>query len=203
MMANSVGAKYAPIEIVPDANCVLVVGPEMVRIPASSRFLSAASEPFRAIFGAETSEGSDLRGRVDLVEITLPEDDATAVQLLCALIHHRNDMIPNNLPIHTVLSIAVTADKYDCIRVLKFVSESWFHSDSNTTSDLLVLAAAAYLLDNGTAFRRITKKMILVHNGPFTAIPSASVETIMDWRLLGKAPARQLGCIVCVADKAA
>jgi hypothetical protein len=91
MMANFVSAKqHAPIEIVSDGNCVLIVGQARVRIHANSRFLNDASEPFRAMFGPEWREGNDLRGRADLVEITLPEDDATAVQLLCAVIHHRN-----------------------------------------------------------------------------------------------------------------
>jgi hypothetical protein len=67
-------------------DCQTGEGEDSCQLAVSKR----CSEPFRAMFGPEWREGTDLRGWADLVEITLPEDDATAVQLLCAVIHHRN-----------------------------------------------------------------------------------------------------------------
>lgn len=77
--------------------------------------------------------------------------------------------------------------------MLKFASESWLNSDWDTTSDLAVLAAAAYLLGNAAAFRRTTKNMILTHNGPFTAIHCAEVEAVIDWRVISKCSRRNSG----------
>lgn len=142
----------AAIEDVVGGDCILVVGPEMVRVHADSQFLSAVSGPFRAMLGPEWKEGDNLRGLSSQAEIPLPEDDPLAVQLLCAVIHHQTDTIPRELPSHIILNIAVTADKYDCTRALKYASESWLRSDPGKTSNLLVLAAAAYLLENATAF---------------------------------------------------
>jgi hypothetical protein len=138
------------------------------------------------MFKPEWREGYDVRSLVDPVEILLPEDDATAFQLICAVIHHRNDMVPNRLPLRTILSIAITADKYDCIRALRFATESWLSLHQDTIEDSLGLAAAAYLLGNAIAFRKITKQMILTHNGPFTAIPGAEVESVIDWGVFSK-----------------
>jgi hypothetical protein len=186
-MTSPVAAEQpSPIRIAPDGDCVLVVGPEMVRIPANSQCLSTASEPFCAMFRPEWREGHDIRNRVKPVDVPLPEDDATALQLLCAVIHHRNDMVPDRLPIHTVLSIAVTAEKYDCIWALRFASESWLRPDRDAIGDLFVLAAAAYLLENAVAFRKITKRMILTHNGSFTAISGAEVKAVINWRTVGE-----------------
>jgi len=170
-------------------DCLLIVGPEMIEIEANSLFLSAASEPFRAMFRPEWRTSDDITTQAGLVAIPLPEDDPTALQLICAVIQHQNHTIPHILPVDTVLSLAVTADKYDCSRALRFASETWLHSDRNAINDLFILAAAAYLLENATAFRNITKKMILLHNGPFAAVSCRDVEAVMDWRMLGKCAA--------------
>lgn len=186
-MANHVTTKQAsPIQTTLDGDCVLVVGPEMVRISANSQFLSAASEPFRAMFKQEWREGYDMKSRAEPVDILLPEDDATALQILCAVIHHQNDRIPDRLPIHTVLSIAVTADKYDCIRALRFASESWLQSSRDAIGDLFVLAAAAYLLQNAVAFRKITKQMILTHNRSFLVMSNPQANDEIHLRISGE-----------------
>lgn len=172
-----------------DMDCLLIVGPDEIEIQANSLFLSAASKPFRAIFSPEWRHDDDVEDQDGLVKIPLPEDDPSALRLICAVIQHQNHLIPNSLSANTVLSIAVTADKYDCLRALKFASESWFHVSRIPVQDMFILAAAAFLFDSATAFRRITKEMILCHNGSFADVTSEGVEEIMDWRLLGRYPA--------------
>ena len=200
-MTDSVEARKSDIiEDIPDGDCVLIVGPALVRINANSVFLRAASGPFRAMFKPEWREGDELRARTDPIEIALPEDDAVAMQLLCAVIHHQNDSIPRELPIPTVLAIAVTADKYDCIRALRFASELWLRSRRGEVSDMLVLAAAAYLFENATAFRDITKKIILSHNGPFSAVYRGEAETIMDSRVFGESQTQAKHVLPHIAD---
>jgi hypothetical protein len=44
------------------------------------------------------------------VEIPLPEDNATALRVICAVIHHRSELVPPTLAAGDVLQIAVTAD---------------------------------------------------------------------------------------------
>jgi hypothetical protein len=190
--------KHPLIGIVPDGDCILIVDEEKTRIRVNSQFLIGASAPFRAMLGPGWKEGADLRNRSDPAEIKLPEDNADAWKILCAVLHYQNDQIPKIIPIHTILSVAITADKYDIIRALKFASESWLSADYDETSDLLVLAAAAYLFQNAAAFRKITKKMVLNHNGSFTALSCAQVDAVMDGKMIGEHPTRSLvrSCIM-------
>lgn len=174
------------VPAVPGSDCVLVVGPELVRVPAESRLLRAASKPFHAIFGSELREGHQMSNQIDPIEIMLPEDDATALKIICSVIHHQNDEIPEELPARVILAVAIAANKYGCIRALHFASKSWLRPDQVPIEDSVLLAAAAYRLGNATAFRNITKGMILNHAGPFTAVVGADALDETDWRILGE-----------------
>jgi hypothetical protein len=73
----------------------------------------------------------------------MPEDDASALKIICVIIHHQNIMVPQNLTAGDILDIAITADKYECVECLKFVSGNWFQL--RKTEDLMIISAAAYL----------------------------------------------------------
>ncbi|KAH7394023.1 hypothetical protein DE146DRAFT_790354 [Phaeosphaeria sp. MPI-PUGE-AT-0046c] len=175
---------------VPEADAVvkdylLVVGPDTVEIHVNSVFLSAASKPFRAIFAPKWRAGHEVKTTNGVVTIPLPEDDGVALQVICAVIQHENHTILNNLPAHTILRIAIMADKYDCYHALRYASESWLNPAKDVVDDLSILTAAAYLFRNATAFRQLTKKMILMYKGSFAAAAWGGAETLLDWRLLG------------------
>ena len=120
------------------------------------------------------------------VEISLPEDNAAALKCVCAIIHHRNKMVPENLTAGDVFGIAVTADKYGCIDALEFASERWLQPRQNDAGDLLLLTAASYLFQNAPAFKEITNAMILNHSGSYLALSCEEVESAMTWRVLCK-----------------
>lgn len=122
----------------------------------------------------------------EAAEIMLSEDDATALKLLLLVVHHQNKRIPKRLAARTVLTVAIAADKYDCSSALHFASESWLRPDQSSMEDLVFPAAAAFRLGNATAFRGITKRMILGHSDPFTIILGADVLNETDWRILGE-----------------
>lgn len=169
---------------------ILIVGPEKTQIKVNSQFLSAASKPLRAMFKPEWESANGLKLPGEPYSVLLPEDDPAVMQVICAVIHLQNHMVPKDLPVPLIFSVAVTADKYDCIRALKFASNSWCHPEKNhTINDLFTLAAAAYLFEDAAAFKSITKQMILIHKGPFAPVPSLDVEAIMDWRFLGECAA--------------
>ncbi|KAL2040036.1 hypothetical protein N7G274_007439 [Stereocaulon virgatum] len=92
-------------------------------------------------------------------------------------------MVPQTLAAGNVLGIAITADKYDCIDVLKFASGNWLQPRQNKAGDLMLLAAAAYLFQNAPAFQEITKAMILNHGGPYLTLSCEEVESAMNWRV--------------------
>ncbi|KAI8936706.1 hypothetical protein NX059_007098 [Plenodomus lindquistii] len=99
-MADFIDTKQdPPTDNVQGTDCIFLVGPDKVRISANSTLLSAVSKPFRTMFGPNWKEGNDLKTTTTSTpEFPLPEDDATALQILCAVIHYRSDEVPENVP---------------------------------------------------------------------------------------------------------
>jgi len=188
------------VEIVADGDVILIVGPEKLKLRVHSLFLKAASRPFSAMFGPDWKEGHSLFGRDGPAELPLPEENGAALKLICVIIHHRNNMVPQTLAAGDVLGIAVTADKYDCIDALKFASGNWLQPRQNKAGDLMLLAAAAYLFQDAPAFQEITKAMILNHGGPYLTLSCEEVESAMNWRVFCEYLNDQLGYSEHVTD---
>ena len=174
------------VETVADGDVILVAGPEKMKLRVCSLFLKAVSKPFSAMLGPDWKEGYNVFDRDEPVEISLPEDNAATLKCVCAIIHHRNNMVPQNLAAGDVFGIAVTADKYNCVDALRFASEKWLQPRKNDAGDLLLLTAAAYLFQNAPAFKEITKALILNHSGPYLALSCEEIESAMTWRVLCK-----------------
>lgn len=102
--------------------------------------------------------------------VHLPEDDPEALKLTCAVIHHRNKAVPRNLNPVEVLRVAVAADKYDYVDVLKFTSETWLWLREMNAHDMVFLTATAYILRNAEAFKELTKTLVLNYDGPYIAL---------------------------------
>ena len=107
-----------------------------------------ASQPFAAMLGPNWKEGHNMLERNGPLELLLPEDDAAALQLICAIVHHRNSQVSPTLAAGDVLGVAVTADKYDFVAALKFASGDWLRPGKREAADLLLLTTAAYLFQN-------------------------------------------------------
>ncbi|KAK3401529.1 hypothetical protein B0T20DRAFT_116496 [Sordaria brevicollis] len=111
----------------PDYDLALVVGPEKERILASSVVLRFASPVFAAMLSPPWVEGQGLAGGTGsgtIKEIELPEDNAEAMEYICAVIHHQEvDDTPteSSSPSRDLLKIAILTDKYDLHKALRFV----------------------------------------------------------------------------------
>jgi hypothetical protein len=75
----------------------------------------------------------------------------------------------------------MVADKYDCIKAVKYVSRVWMQDLSvigdNKVEQYLMMAESAWVLDDPFAFRRSTRGLVLHHNF------SAPLPTQSDTRL--------------------
>jgi hypothetical protein len=162
-----------------------LVGPDNVKLRVHSLVLKSASRTFFAMFEPTWKEGNML-GRNESTEVRLPEDNVTALRIICAVLHHRNELVPPTLTAGNILEIAIIADKYECIDALKFASQDWLQPRGNEAGDLMLLTAAAYLFQNAPAFKKITKAMILNHSGPYLALCSKKVESAITWRVFRK-----------------
>ncbi|PVH69810.1 hypothetical protein DL98DRAFT_564318 [Cadophora sp. DSE1049] len=171
------------VKVAADGDVILVVGPEKTKLRVLSLFLKAASKLFSAMFGPDWKEGQNMLDRDMPVELLLPEDNADALKVICAVIHHQNNKVPQTFDVGDVLGVAVTADKYDCVDALKFASANWLRPGKKEAGDLMLLTAAAYLFQNAQAFKEITRELILNHDGPYLALSCEEVESAITWRV--------------------
>jgi hypothetical protein len=151
-------------DITSDGDLVLIVGEEKVRLRVYSQCLRSASKVFGAMFGPNWSEGQKLSTQSP-GEVSLPEDDADAMQIICCILHHRHDLVPDNLTAKLVLRIAVEADKYDLRTALKYISPRWLKDEScGGILDRSRLVAAAFLFNNREAYATHIKALVLSHS---------------------------------------
>ena len=158
--SNSAKVPSEAYAIAPTGDTILVVGEEKTELRVHSICMKTTSKVFDALFGPHFSEGQPSNGDLPK-EIHLPHDDARAMTTICKVIHHRNDLLPDVLEPGDLPEIAVTADKYDCILVLKYVMNQWL--DFKNPVGFLDLGSqmiAAYMANNHHAFRQITRKLI-------------------------------------------
>jgi hypothetical protein len=148
-------------EIATNSDIILVVGLEKRKLQVNSSILKNASKVFNAMFGPHFSEGQNLPGNSPK-EVSMPEDNADALTIICRILHLRNDLIPDSLTSSEILQIAIAADKFDCVMRLKFHTAQWLNPGN--TQDILELgrlSVASYILDNAWAFGQLTLAMIV------------------------------------------
>merc|ERR1712000_387159 len=182
-MANPRDIETAKIvEIAPDGDLILIVGPEKAKLRVYSMLLVAVSKPFSVMFGPDWREGRDMLNRDGPAELRLPEDNAYALKIICSIVHHQNREVPQTFAPDDILALAVTADKYDCAHALRFASESWLRPSRDEAGNLM-LTAAAYLFRNAQAFKETTRALILDYDGSYLALSCQQVESGMPWEI--------------------
>ncbi|KAF5584300.1 hypothetical protein FPANT_7903 [Fusarium pseudoanthophilum] len=181
-MANETVSQI--VDIVPDGDIILVVGPDKAKLRVKSMLLMAASKPFSAMLGPNWKGGHDMRQHGGSHEVLLPDDNATAMRIICSVIHFQNDKIPETLPASDVLAVALAADKYDCLNAIQLAQKAWLRELRLDSEDLMLLAAVAYLIRDAQAFRKITAALVLNHHGSYLALSGEATESIMPWEVL-------------------
>lgn len=117
----------APKKIIadPKGDIIFLVGSQdnPTRIRVSSKVLGIASPVFLAMFSSGFLEGTSTESG-DSRTVALPDDNPTAMGILCHILHFQYDQVP--IPSFTVLeSLAILVDKYDCSRAVKPLASSW------------------------------------------------------------------------------
>lgn len=185
------------VEIAPDGDLILIVGPEEAKLHVDSMMLRVASKPFSAMFGPNWKEGRDLldgdRPVNRPVELPLPEDNAAALKIMCSVIHHQRSEVPRTLAAGDVLAVAVATDKYDCVEALSFASDGWLRPSRDEAGNLMLLTAAAYLFQNAQAFKELTKALILDYKDSYLTLSCREVESAMPWKVFCEYPDDRFG----------
>lgn len=167
------------VSIAPRGDIVLVVGPEEVRLRVRSLILEGASKAFASLWSQNRRESLDLADSDAITEVYLPEDDVVGMKFICALIHHRHEFMPEFLSMYGILGVAFMVDKYDFIDAMALPSGMLLASENQEADELMVFMVAAFLFQNGPAFRRITKSLILDYGGSYLAVSNKSVESVI------------------------
>ncbi|GKU07789.1 btb poz protein [Fusarium langsethiae] len=182
-MENTTDAKPdTVVEIAPDGDLILVVGSDETKLRVRSVLMMAVSKPFSVMLGPDWKESHDMRDHDGLSKLSLPDDDAAALEIIFSVIHYQNKKVPRTLPACDVLAVAVVADKYGCVDALKFASETWLRISGDEPDNLMLLTAAAYLFNNSQAFNKMTGALVVDYDGPYLALCADEMESIMPWK---------------------
>lgn len=143
--------------------------------------MKATSKYFLTKFGPNWKKGRDILNHNGPAELSLPGDDAFAMRVIFAVIHHQPDKIPQAqmLVSWRVLSVATAANKYDLINAMKLASGNWLRTEEKHVRDLMYLTVAAQLFQNGIAFKEITQALVLKHIGSFAGISDEELQPLM------------------------
>jgi hypothetical protein len=118
-MEHSNSSSIPAIDIAPDGDVILIVGAERWRLRVYSLFLKNALNVFKAMLGPHFAEGQSLGG-TDPAEISLPEDDPEALSIVLNVVHGRNESVPESLDGRQIPRVAVAADKFDLVTMVRF-----------------------------------------------------------------------------------
>ena len=132
-----------------------------VRLRVSSKILSTASSVFAAMFGPHWREGQQLNAFAPPT-IPFPEDDATALELLCKALYYRLPLnAQEDLDTETILNLCILIDKWDIKATV--LSPSIFRriSKSSLATEKYQLLMASYLMNNAEAFQHTSEHVIL------------------------------------------
>jgi hypothetical protein len=174
------------VTIARNPDVALIVGPEKKKLLVSSAVLANASKYFTNLFGPNFREGQDI-GKDTIKEISMPEDDAEALEILCNILHLQNSKVPRDLAPALVLRVAIAADKFECIESSKYMVDIWLGEDGKTTiEEQGCLMAASYILDRPKDFMDCTYTLIVDYEESYMSLANAELK--MDeqamWRVI-------------------
>ena len=175
-----------------DGDIELVVGDQKKHIRVYSFLMKLVSKPFGALLGPNFKEGQASVPAGQPKEIHLPDDDATAMETICMVVHHRGNVIhgQENLPApELLLNIALLADKYDCMAAMCGYASTWISHNSNEgrkTTELVQTLTAAFTFDDPCGFAASSEALVKYHIGPFNGILTGPASLILPPASLGK-----------------
>lgn len=134
---------------------------EKVAILVSSKILTLASRVFAVMLGPNFLEGQRSPSGT-LGPVTLPDDDADAMTLLCQILHFNYAALPKKPQIELFKDLAVLCDKYDCVTPLNFVTEQWLLLWEKTTkkTEMETLLLISYVFDRPERFSEMSMRIV-------------------------------------------
>ncbi|KAK8184431.1 hypothetical protein BC567DRAFT_218369 [Phyllosticta citribraziliensis] len=136
------------------------------------------------MLGPHFNEGQNLSCE-NPKRIPLPEDNPSAMKLLCAILHHRYE--PEETPSFKLIqALAEAVDKYLCVSSTTAITTMWLHVILVRASvwdfaQLVELLAASYLLKSDSAFHETSKHLVLKYSSTL-ALDFDHAMTRLPWK---------------------
>jgi hypothetical protein len=171
------GNKEIMESIAPAGDIVLVVGTESRRLLVLSTVLKKSSKVFAALLGPKFLEGQ-ISSSSQPKEISLPDDDATAMSDMCHLLHNSQvkDLIESPSA-DRILALAVAVDKYDCVDALQLEIQGLLGypviREDLCFTDCVKNLLASYLLQHSWTFKLLCRRAILQSKQTFMSLLDA------------------------------
>ena len=120
-----------------------------------------ASPVFAVMFGGRFLEGQSLP-TTSPPELPLPDDNATAMSVLCKIMHLQTENISTSMNYADLGTLALLADKYDCTHLLRPWRATWFPAlvTFKICDTLEKPLIAAYIFNMPDEFFKISQSMI-------------------------------------------
>lgn len=174
-------------EVDPEGDIYLEIENSLILV--SSKVLSLASPVFSTMLNSHFRERLAGQQGLEKPRITLQEDDAPTMELICRVLHHCADNVPEVLEEDMIVEIVEHCDKYDCAAPLKAWVTTWiwgtYHGLDESDRGSSGLLLAAYVFDRAKAFSVISMSVIMHQDEPFTWLPILSSHDLVEKGLPG------------------
>ncbi|RSM06191.1 hypothetical protein CEP52_005869 [Fusarium oligoseptatum] len=170
----------------------------------SSKILSNASPVFQAMLDGRFLEGVQLSNSKaspdrEPYRLLLPDDDYTAMLLLCRVLHFKFKGIPDQPRSNLLLALAGVCDKYQCTQTLKYCGALWLRNwtaslpdvEEGSIENISRLLIFAYVADLPHEFCEVAWMLVLHHEGPIAG-PQTQAIQLIDHPLLPSGVGRYL-----------
>ncbi|KAK8188430.1 uncharacterized protein BKA78DRAFT_345766 [Phyllosticta capitalensis] len=91
----------------------------------SSKAMSLASDVWKAMFNGHFREAQQPSGTNQQREVSFPDDDARALEILLNIAHMRYDLVPQKLSFSRLVQVTVATDKYGATKLLRPWYKAW------------------------------------------------------------------------------
>lgn len=163
------------IECATRGDAILVVGTGLLvrKIKIDTYILKAVSKTFKAMFGHQWSDDQNLSYSTPK-EISFPDDDSEAMELVCRILHHRYYPDLRSVDAIQLLNLARLADKYFLQEAMAFTGDSLIRKiTTNDPQTLMYLLGVAFVFRNTELKETLFKKLVIGHAQDYSRLMSS------------------------------
>jgi BTB/POZ domain len=143
--------------------------PAVIQMRVSSGHLILVSPVFKRLLKGGFAESHTLSS-AGAAEISLPEDDPQAMQILLDIIHGHTRKVPRQIKFDTLTQISILIDKYSLHEVAEVFTDMWFdklryYISERLSEDLMPWICVSWVLRKPDYFKNATRVAMRASEG--------------------------------------